>query len=567
MPTSDGVRHAPLLRSSEARADSRPRLFQPMNNPERPSAAPADFRSAKALTTTNAVRAILGSKGLTLYRVAELTRARYPDNAAYHIRRNFYFQLRSGLSPAIEQIVAFAEVTGLRFRQWLEIFGFSLRDIPRVQAILDRNRTGLIDQIMDPELLIPRFRYRQPPEDSRDVTPMSQLLERAGTERASTLLQESRRDFFYAKIGREDQLAFPELLPGSVVRADPHLVHGALPRTPGESSRHLFLLDTRRGLSCARIRHTGANRFAIAVMHPDIPATEFHIGTEDRILGVIDVELRFQHRPRKQGRTGAIPSPIAIFPGTSGRMRLHASGATRSFLERARQLAGLTFRAASNKSREIAEILGDSRYFTSPSALSDYEAHDALPRHIHKLFTLTILYGLRFQDLIRLSRIDIDTNHLGARRTHPHKLWSRVDAPPTLFEHLLGQFEDVPLFLLDALPALTGLTSISVRDVFWLGGQSHPVHPALKGAAFVLVNRRSKNPRFLGGTPHFRQPVYLLEERNGSRFFATCSIEGRRLVVHPDPQGAATTRAVYPRADVEVLGQVVAVARSLLPVI
>jgi hypothetical protein len=87
-------------------------------------AASAPLRSSRDYQAiANTVRDILRSKGLTLYRVAARTRARHPQQVAYHIRRNLYFQLRSGLSPAFQQVVALAELTDLRVSDWLRVFG------------------------------------------------------------------------------------------------------------------------------------------------------------------------------------------------------------------------------------------------------------------------------------------------------------------------------------------------------------------------------------------------------------------------------------------------------------
>jgi hypothetical protein len=93
--------------------------------------------------TAEVVRNLLRAKGFTIYRVAALARARYPHQAAYHIRRNFYSQLRSGLSPTFHQLLALSELTGYRLWDWLAVFGFSPGDIPRLQAVLSRPRTGL----------------------------------------------------------------------------------------------------------------------------------------------------------------------------------------------------------------------------------------------------------------------------------------------------------------------------------------------------------------------------------------------------------------------------------------
>jgi hypothetical protein len=172
---------------------------------------------------------MLRGKGFTLYRVAALARARYPRQTPFHIRRNFYFKLRSGLSPTFQQVLALSELTGFWLWDWLAVFGFSPGDIPRIQAVLPRPRTGLIDiDLVDPRGLLPFLRYRRPGATLPSAAPLSQLLERSGSYRAVSLVAPARGDFVYAKIGTEDALAFPELVPGSIVRANPRLVGSSL---------------------------------------------------------------------------------------------------------------------------------------------------------------------------------------------------------------------------------------------------------------------------------------------------------------------------------------------------
>jgi len=72
------------------------------------------------------------------------------------------------------------------------------------------------------------------------VAPLSQLLEGSGSQPAASLIERTRRDFLYAKIGAEDAIAFPELLSGSIVRADPRLVGSLLPKSVPVRSRAIF---------------------------------------------------------------------------------------------------------------------------------------------------------------------------------------------------------------------------------------------------------------------------------------------------------------------------------------
>jgi transcriptional regulator with XRE-family HTH domain len=549
--------------------------------PDQRNAGPHPFHApSEREATAEAVRNILRAKGFTLYRVAARARARYPHQAAYHIRRNFYSQLRSGLSPTFQQLLALSELTGYRSWDWLMVFGFSPGDIPRLQAVLPRPRTGLIDKdLFDPQGPLPFFRYRRPGATLPAVAPLSRLLEGSGSHPAASLMARTRGDFIYAKIGTEDALAFPDLTPGSIVRADPRLVRSFLPRTPGELSLHLFLIEHARGLNCGRLRFLGPNRIALVSSDAQSVRLEFKLGTEARILGVLDLEMRF--RPAAGKRAASVLTDIEIpsdlrepwkpagIEMPTGRERPSA------LLKKARLRAGLSFRSASKLSREIAKTLGDDRYFASSGTLSDYEAGDKLPRHIHKLFTLSIVYSVAFRELLRSFGIAIDdggkitiatqTNVSPGHRATGRRVHRRNEAQPdNFFESMQKQFGDLPLFLGSALPSLSGLANISLRDVFWVGGQANPLHPVLRGAVFVFVNRRSKKPRIFSRMPHWSQPLYLLEDRSGSYLAASCAIEDRRLVVHTYLGGSARTQPVRRYVDAEVVGQIVGIARSLL---
>jgi len=532
-----------------------------------PALAPGDHEA-----TAEAVRKMLRAKGFTLYRVTTLVRARYPRQPAFHIRRNFYFQLRSGLSPKFQQVLALSQLTGSPLWDWLVVFGFSLADIPHMQAVLTRPRTLLIEKdLVDPQSLIPFLRYRWAGAALPAAGPLSQLLEPSGSYPAVSFLARARDDFVYAKIGTEDALAFPELRSGSIVRADPRLVGASLLETPGQRSHHLYLVQHGHGLNCGRLHVSGPNRVAFVTSNRSLAGVEFRLGTEARILGVVDLELRFRPASAKRGTTNATSRTTSDIAESwkPGPIEIRASQRPGALLESARTRAGLSFRSASNLSRTIANTLGDHRYFASSGTLSDYEAGDNLPRHIHKLFTLAIVYSLPLRDLLRSFGIALDdfgkaglTHKARVSRTRIRR--TKNEERGGFFENAQNQFGHVPLFLASALPALSGLTHTSLRDIFWLGGERNPLHPSLRGALFVLVNRRSKTPRIVSRMPLWEQPLYLLEERGGSYLAASCALENGRLVMYVYPKDFTEAQAVRRHIDADVVGQIVGITRSLL---
>lgn len=531
----------------------------------------------KRATLIRAVRELLGTKNLTLYKAAALTRMRFPNQPARHIRPNFYSQLRSGLSPTFEQLIALSGVTGYRVRDWLLVFGFSLDMIPRLEALMSRPGTGLIDHdLAGPETLLPFLRYRPGHGTAAATTPLSLILEQPGPKAAFSPLPAIPGTFLYAKIGARDALSFPELSLGSIVRADTRVQASLLPRRVGEASRHYFLVENNQGIHCTRLRVIGPNRFAFTASKLSFTETQLELGTASRILGFVDLEFRFRSSTSRQPTPNKQIVAALSGPGESARSTPIEAPITSQrpgpLLRRARLHAGLSFRCASKRSREIAQFLGDTRYFASPGTLSDYEAGDMLPRHIHKLFTLSILYSLGFRALLSSFGLTLDLTGSPATgsETFPSQDTSSHHTPITdeeqkdsFFDALQSQFGELPLFLWGALPELAGLSRLSLRDVFWVGREPKLLHPSLRGALFLLVNHRKKKPSSSLELALSEQPLYLLQDRDGSYLASSCGIERGRLTVFTYPDSTAHTQPLRQHVDAEVVGEIVGVARSL----
>src|SRR4029077_7170955 len=172
-------------------------------------------------------------------------------------------------------------------------------------------------------------------------------------------------------------------------------------------------------------------------------------------------------------------------------------------LRRARIEMGLSFRAAAAKSRELADAMGDERYFTASGSLSDYETLNMPPRHFHKVITFCVIYSLRLNHIFQVLGLSLEE---AGREPIPDLLTgtplseavASADAdqiePPGLLPELAGQLGDVPFFLRSSLGVLCGLSRLSLKDFFWIGGSANTVHPYLKGAVLAVVNRQKKKP-------------------------------------------------------------------------
>jgi hypothetical protein len=555
------------------------------SKPRTRGAVPAAGKTSSASSATEArlalperISKILATRKLTLYDVSRRT---FGGERRYRIPRNFYFRLRSsGLSPTIYQLSALAKLSAYRLADWLEVFGFRLDEIVSAGLHLPRWRTTLVDtSIHDLSREIPWFRNRPRATSVPPVAPLSLLLEAAGPQRLSSLLSSNEDGFVYARIGCEDSLAYPDLVPCSIIRANPRHFDRLLPKSDGQVTETLFLVEHARGLCCCRLHQSAKNRITLAPTQLAFAQVEFELGSEARILGAVDLEFRPLRNKKQSGRffcslPEVAPELAKLWKPSALRSPVAAQRPS-SLLRNARLRAGLSFREASELSHEVVHALGDQRYFMSPGSLSDCEASDKPPRDIHKLFTLCILYSIGFAELMNsfgfpLTGSDSDpmpamwTGREEQKVSAIRRTAVAAKAPQKQFlEDLAERFVEIPFFLRSAIPTLSGLSQISLHDVFWTGGQTQPLHPALGGALFLIVNRLRKTPVAFRRKSMWGQPLYLLRKRDGSYLSTSCSLEDGMIVVHPYTEGFVRPERLRNRVDAEVVGQIVTVIRSL----
>jgi hypothetical protein len=243
-------------------------------------------------------------------------------------------------------------------------------------------------------------------------------------------------------------------------------------------------------------------------------------------------------------------------------------------LRHARQRADLSFREASAMSRQVAQALGAEQYFTASGSLSDYEAVNTAPRHIHKAFMLCAVYGLHFSTF--LETIGLDISQAGREpipddlvfRKNPNSMRedaSEGDAAPRngFLGQLLRQSDHVPFFLRKSISDLSGLKTPSLNDFFWAGGEQATLHPLLVNGIVVVANRQRKRPIYSRSKPFWAQPLYMVLRRDGSYLCACCGVENGTLVIHPHSADYQRPEQLRNHDDAEVIGQIVTIVRKL----
>ena len=293
---------------------------------------------------------------------------------------------------------------------------------------------------------------------------------------------------------------------------------------------------------------------------------ELEIPSEARVLGVVDLEIRSLLKPEQPD----VPKELADHwrPSKLVTQEVKLS----QMLRHARSRISLSFREASAMSRRIASALGDERYFAAPGSLSDYEASDSPPRHIHKAITLCSVYGLHFSTFLKGIGLHLEEagqdpipDSLVPRKAPVERSGNEKGVPATngFLKQFLNGLEPVPIFLRGSLPALSGPNTSSLKDFFWVGGDRNPLHPLLVNGLIVAVNRRRKKALYFRSKPSWQQPLYVLLRRDGTYMCGCCSLENSTLVIHPYSLNQQRPEHLRNHRDAEVVGQVVTIARRL----
>ena len=510
-------------------------------------------------------RSILAVRGLSLSDVARASRTLFSGAPRFHVPPNLYHALdHRGFSPSIHQLFALSRLSDFRLVDWLAVFGVVLDDIPRLQATLPSRYTTLIDEnIYDDHSWGLSFQPVARGFAPGSIRPLQEWLRIGHPRRCDGVNDGPNSEFVYAKIGWYDAFAFPELLPGSIVRVAKHQRLDTRKSSTGPTGS-LFLVEHAKGLVCSKLYVADRNRVVLCPSQLPFAQVELDLKREVRIVGTVDFELRSTAAaacakvPRYLARFW-IPTPLEELPD-----KLHLD----RLLRRARQRSGLTFREASAKSGLIARVLGNKEFFCAPGSLSDYETAAQAPRHIHKMFSLCVLYSLNAWEFMNATGLRpseagkeaMPDELLTRRPLHPASVPDQDTSSSIQSDTVVAEF---PYFFGDVAAEILHLPHLSLRDVFWVEGPRESFHPYFRDAAALVVDRRKKRITTYRACPLWAQPSYILLGHEGTYLCASCGSDGRTLVMRPFSNGFKRPVRLRRPEEVEVVGRVVGILRRI----
>jgi hypothetical protein len=308
--------------------------------------------------------------------VSVWTKTRYGKETPYFIPPTFLYKQEKGISPHVCQIVALSQVAGYRFADWMSLWGFDLKMIFPLQLKIHTERTTIVT----PRLGVPRS----------DVSPFFR----------NSRTPKSNGRYVFAKIGSRDAVAYPRLPPGSIVRVDPTCCLPSYDRASVD--RRLWLVEHAAGLTCCYVMQVDTEHIVLLPNRPPLSAWPLRLEREARVLGLVDFELRPGEVTPLKPMCSPTKSELAAMAPCGGRMSLSR------LLQVSRRRAGLTLRAAHEMTLRIAGLLGNRDCGIALGLLSDYEAMNKLPRHVAKIMSLCIVYGIDLGDLMEAGGINID---------------------------------------------------------------------------------------------------------------------------------------------------------------
>lgn len=237
---------------------------------------------------------------------------------------------------------------------------------------------------------------------------------------------------------------------------------------------------------------------------------------------------------------------------------------------------GITTREVEEFSRRIADDCGNEEFYISNAWLTQLENKISIPS-IYKLFSLSVIYRTRFNDLLQIFGVDLNASaryQLALPLQHTHLTSLENPSPDeaisfpvrfdkgftldrtNLLSRMVEVWGEVPVALIQKL-------DVRHCQYGYIGLEDYTMYPLLRPGSFVQVdNRASRNPASDWRT-EFDRPIYFLELHDGYAC-SWCEMRGSQIILIPHPLSACSIRQFAYPDDAEIVGQVTAVAMRLV---
>ena len=242
-------------------------------------------------------------------------------------------------------------------------------------------------------------------------------------------------------------------------------------------------------------------------------------------------------------------------------------------LKRVRERLGLKFRDVEEASARIAARHGNDEFTVALSRLADIENKGTIPS-FYRLYSLCAIYRLDIEEIlswyqVNLSELPADAAATPLARTHlvefrpvdgevqaPLALDPGLDLSKTVFlSRLIQRWGRIPLMLLN---------HIDLKEMRYglIGTADWSMFPLIPPGSLVVIDDTKRRIATSGWTSEHDRPIYFLEHRDGYAC-GWCTLRDGRLTVQPHPVSTCDPQVYEYPDQVEVIGQVTHVAKTL----
>jgi len=225
-------------------------------------------------------------------------------------------------------------------------------------------------------------------------------------------------------------------------------------------------------------------------------------------------------------------------------------------LKTLRNIRNITVREVEQASRRIAEDKGDKRFCISNGWLAQLENGVSEP-NIQKFFSLSVIYGVDYDDLLRLYGVDVDERQKYEPIANPSltQVISHVTADEgQLFSEIADASERLDTDLIPQTKVIGNHTSQIIYAR--LGLTDFTMHPMIRPGALLKIDTSQSKLSTDGWRNEYERPIFFIELRNAYAC-GWCELQGNQLLIIPHHSSRAKVRGFkYPR-EAEIVGRVI----------
>jgi len=245
-------------------------------------------------------------------------------------------------------------------------------------------------------------------------------------------------------------------------------------------------------------------------------------------------------------------------------------------LKEVRSRLGITTREVAELSQRIAEEEENEEFYISNAWLTQIENSDSVPS-IHKIYSLSVIYHIKFGELLRLFGVDVQSiakrqmamplpqSHLtpvevfdeSKTVTFPVRFDRGFDLEKTnLVSRMVEIWGEVPVAMIQQLDVRHSMYG-------YIGAEDYTLYPMLRPGSFVQIDQTIRKVQSSKWRSEYDRPIYFIELRDGYAC-SWCELQGTQLLLVPHPLSPCRIRALNYGGDAEIIGQVTGVAMRIV---